>query len=227
MSYRILYVEDEKILGNLVAEILEKAGYEVMLIANGDTAHQAFRKFKPHLCLLDIMLPGKDGFEIARQIKQTDLNVPILFLTAKIQPADVVAGFNAGCNDYIRKPFNSDELLVRIQHWLNEKHGRSEMYTTSDCRIGNIHFYPQRNMLETQDGIINLTHKESLLLYLLYTHRNNILAREHILQKVWENDSVYNSRTLDVYINRLRKYLSGTASQIITLKGIGYRFICE
>jgi DNA-binding response OmpR family regulator len=220
-------VEDEKILGSLVVELIHKRGHEVKLVTNGGDALQAYRQFKPHLCLLDIMLPGKDGFEVARQLRAIDSAVPILFLTAKVDAADVVNGFNAGCNDYIRKPFNSDELLVRIDHWLKEKYRQLPTGEMENCMIGNAKFSPIRQVLETAAGNVELTHKETALLSLLYANRNNIVARDFILQKVWNNETGYNSRTLDVYINRLRKYLEKTSSQIVTLKGIGYRFICE
>src|SRR5690606_22498381 len=182
---------------------------------------------KPHLCLADIMLPGKDGLEIVAQLRQLDSRIPVIFLTAKIQPADVVSGFRAGGNDYIRKPFNAEELLVRIAHWINEKHGEHDLSTDKVYQIGTIRFDPKRNVLEGSETTTNLTFKESLLLQLLFTQRNNIIARDYLLHKIWGNDSVYNSRTLDVYINRLRKYLACTPSQIITLKGVGYRMIWE
>lgn len=226
MMYRILYVEDEHILGQLVTEMMQKHGYEVMHITNGNNTLQVYRSFKPHLCLFDIMLPGKDGFEIAAQIRKIDSQVPILFLTAKIQATEVVKGFKAGCNDYIRKPFNTEELLFRIANWLNEKYGRQNIETASEYMIGDMRFYPQRQVLEKPSGQIALTHKEAALLSQLYAYRNTIVSREHLLQKVWGSETSYNSRTLDVYINRLRKYLEGTPNLIITLKGIGYRFIC-
>lgn len=227
MSYRILYIEDEAILGKLVCETLQKQGYEVKQITNGTQALQAYKQYGPHLCLLDIMLPGKDGYEIAAQIRALDNKIPILFLTAKVQAADVVAGFNAGCNDYIRKPFSIDELVVRLQNWLNEKYERSPAQAASEYRIGPYIFQAAKQVLQTPDGVISLTHKEATLLEVLYNQRNNIVQREHLLQQAWGSNTIYNSRSLDVYINRLRKYFSNSPYQIITLKGIGYRFICE
>lgn len=229
MAYKILYVEDEKILGQLVTEALTKKGYEVMHIANGVAAFAAFRQMKPHLCLLDIMLPGKDGYEIARQIRGINKKTPILFLTAKIQVADLVTGFEAGCNDYIRKPFSIDELYLRIAGWLAEKYGQEETLPITECSIDGYLFHPQKQTLQPPDGsaTIQLTHKEALLLQLLYTHRNNIISRDYLLQKIWSNDTIHNSRTLDVYINKLRKYLGEGQNKIITLKSIGYRFICD
>jgi DNA-binding response OmpR family regulator len=227
MRYRILYVEDEKILGNLVCETLQKQGYDIEQVTHGNEALHAFKQMKPHLCLLDVMLPGKDGFTIAEQIRAMDNTMPILFLTAKVQASDVVAGFRAGCNDYIRKPFSIDELVVRIESWLNEKYGNTSFITENEYHIGAYVFQPQKQLLQTPTGVIALTYKETELLKLLYIHRNNIVQRDYLMQQIWNNNSVYNSRTLDVYINRLRKYFGDSAYQIITLKGIGYRFICE
>lgn len=227
MIYRILYVEDEKILGQLVTEALTKQGYNIMQITNGSDALQTFREYKPHLCLLDIMLPGKDGYEIAKQIRVIDKKLPVIFLTAKIQVTDLVAGFNAGCNDYIRKPFSLDELQLRIAGWLSERYGNADITTPSESMIDGYSFHPQKQILETAEGIIQLTHKEALILQLLYNHRNTIISREYLMQKVWGNDTFQNSRSLDVYINKLRKYLSDGHNKIITLKSIGYRFICE
>lgn len=227
MKFRILYIEDEKILGQLVCEALQKQGYDVLQIANGAAGLQAYRNYKPHLCLLDVMLPGKDGYEIATQIRAIDKKIPILFLTAKVQVTDLVAGFNAGCNDYIRKPFSVDELNLRINNWLTEKYGQPETHTSIPYQIDSYIFNPQLQTLQTSEKTIQLTHKESLILQLLYNHKNNIITREYLTQKVWGNETGYNSRTLDVYITRLRKYFGNETNRIITLKGIGFRFICD
>lgn len=227
MNYRILYVEDEKILGQLVSEALTKQGYELLQVTNGLEALPAFRHFKPHLCLLDIMLPGKDGYQVAEQIRAIDKKIPILFLTAKVQVNDLVTGFNAGCNDYIRKPFSVDELSLRIKTWLSEKYGQQDVQVATIYTIDDYIFDPKQQSLHTPDGVITLTHKETVILQLLYQHRNNIISRDYLMHKVWGTDTVYNSRTLDVYINRLRKYFRNGQNRIITLKSIGYRFICE
>lgn len=228
MRYRILYVEDELILGQLVTEALQKNGYEVLKLTVGTRALQAYREFKPHLLLLDIMLPGKDGYEIAEQLRAIDKKVPIIFLTAKIQTTDLVAGFRAGCNDYIRKPFSMDELVLRLNSWLHERYGMDASQDESEQDIDGYRFFPKTQMLQTPEGItIQLTFKEARVLALLNNHRNRILSRESILQHVWGNEGLYNSRTLDVYINKLRKYFGNDANRILTLKGVGYRFICQ
>ena len=227
MLYRILYIEDEQILGQLVKESLEKLNYEVLRITNGYDALKAFRDFDPHLCLLDIMLPGKDGYDVARQLRALNTKIPILFLTAKVLTTDLIAGFGAGGNDYIRKPFSMDELAVRINNWLNEKYGQANHTDVADYRAGAFTYYPQQQMLSTPSGPVTLTFKESVVLGILFAHRNTIISREHLQQKVWGNDTIYNSRTLDVYINRLRKYFAGSLNKILTLKGVGYKFITE
>lgn len=226
MKYRILYIEDEHILGTLVTEGLKKLGYDIEQRTSGNDALHYYRKFKPHLCLLDIMLPGKDGYEVAVQIRSIDANIPIIFLTAKVQVSDLVRGFKTGCNDYIRKPFSMDELELRIKRWLIEKYGQTEPQTEDQYRIDGFEFFPQKQLLVNGETTMQLTHKEALLLHLLYQHRNNVVGRDFLLQKIWGAEGTYNSRSLDVYITKLRKYLDGTSNRIITLKGIGYRFLC-
>jgi Response regulators consisting of a CheY-like receiver domain and a winged-helix DNA-binding domain len=226
MQYRILFAEDEQILGALVKEALQKHGYDVLLVTNGSDVLAAYHKHRPQLCLLDIMLPGKDGYEACRQLRAIDAQVPVIFLTAKVQAGDVVEGFRAGANDYVRKPFSIEELLVRIESWLKEKYGRQEEEMADSYTIGNVTLYPNKQVLQTPGAEIALTHKETMILALLHRHRNNITGRDYLLEKVWGADTIHNSRSLDVYINRLRKYLADTPAQIVTLKGVGYRFIC-
>lgn len=227
MKYRILYVEDELILGQLVMEALQKLNYEVRQVTNGTDALKAYREQQPHLCLLDIMLPGKDGYDVARQIRAIDTRIPILFLSAKVEVEDVVTGFHTGANDYIRKPFSIDELALRIQSWLKEKYGPQDTEEASEYTAGAISFYPARQLLVTTTQTITLTYKECVVLQVLFAHRNQMISRDHLQQKVWGTSTIYNSRTLDVYINRLRKYLAYSASKILTLKGVGYKFITE
>ena len=227
MKHRILYVEDEKILGQLVTDALQKQHYEVMQVMNGFDALAAFKNFAPNLCLLDIMLPGKDGYEVARQIRALDSKVPIIFLTAKVQVHDLVEGFSTGCNDYIRKPFSMDELMVRIASWLQEKYGKAEVDDTLAYTTGAYHFLPQQQTLSTPAGTVELTYKESAILAMLFAHRGQVIGRNDLLQKVWGSETIYNSRSLDVYINRLRKHFDGSPNKILTLKGVGYKFITE
>jgi len=227
MKYRILYVEDEKILGQLVTESLAKVNFEVLQVTNGIDALRAYRDFKPHLCLLDIMLPGKDGYDVARQIRTLDSYVPVLFLTAKVQVNDVIAGFNTGCNDYIRKPFSIDELLVRINSWISEKYGEAVTEEKAIYTAGLFTFHPEKQLLITASETLTLTHKECLILQVLFAHRNQMVSRDHLQQKIWGTSTIYNSRTLDVYINRIRKYFEKSPNKILTLRGVGYKFIAE
>jgi len=227
MRYRILYIEDELILGQLVTEALQKRNYDVLQITNGFDALKAYRDFAPHLCLLDVMLPGKDGFDVARQLRALDSRVPIIFLTAKVQVDDVVTGFATGGNDYIRKPFSIDELLARINTWLSEKHGEAAPQDQETYKAGAYTFIPAQQVLTTPHETISLTHKECVVLGILFNHRNKIVSRDYLQQKVWGVDTIYNSRTLDVYINRLRKHFAQGQNRILTLKGVGYKFITE
>lgn len=212
-------------LGALVHEALEKAGYEVCRVTNGVDVWAAFRQIQPHVCLFDIMLPGKSGYDVARQVRNSDSRVPIIFLTAKIQSGDVVAGFDSGCNDYIRKPFHIEELKLRLATWISERYGEDQKRPEAEIILDEMIFLPEHQVLKTTKKEIKLSYKEAAVLVLLYQYRNSIIARDHILQKVWGVDTIYNSRSLDVYITRLRKYFSGTRNRIITLRGIGYRFL--
>ncbi len=226
MKQRILYIEDELILGQLVKDALEKHGFEVLKVINGSDGLAMFKKYRPHLCLFDIMLPGKDGYTVAEQVRAIDVHVPIIFLTAKVQATDLVQGFKAGCNDYVRKPFHMEELLLRVENWLAVKYG-IETPQQNNYIIGIFAFDPHKQLLSGKERQIRLSHKETELLNVLCNYKNTIVSRDYILQKVWGSDSVYNSRTLDVYINRIRKYFKDDSHiNLITLKGIGYRFIC-
>jgi DNA-binding response OmpR family regulator len=226
MKQRILYVEDEVILGQLVKDSLEHHGFDVILVTNGNESIASFKTYNPHLCLLDIMLPGVNGYEVAEHIRSLDKKVPIIFLTAKIQATDLVSGFKSGCNDYIRKPFHMEELLLRIQNWLTVKYGDNETIQHNNYQVGAFIFDLQKQMLRYKEQSTRLSHKESELLGILCDHKNTIVSRDYILQKVWGGHTVYNSRILDVYISRLRKYfMPDTHIEIITLRGIGYKFI--
>lgn len=226
MKQKILYIEDDVTLGLLVKEALEKNGYEVLKVMNGTDGLINFKTFQPHLCLLDIMLPGKDGYAVADQIRAINRHVPIIFLTAKIQATDLVKGFKSGCNDYVRKPFNMEELLLRIENWLAVKYEDNRL--PDQQTIGTFIFDPSKQLLIGRNSAITrLSHKETELLNVLCNYKNTIVSRDYILQKVWGTDTIYNSRTLDVYITRMRKYFKpDNHISLIALKGIGYRLIC-
>lgn len=222
---KVFYVEDETFLAKIVSETLESRGYEVVLEEDGGKAVQKFSEVKPDVCVLDIMLPNKDGFAIADEIRDADTEVPIIFLSAKSQTADVLSGFKTGANDYIRKPFSIEELIVRIENVLRTKSVAAEG-GGEEVSIGGYTFNTKRQTLAHPTESRKLSYRESELLKLLYINRDKIVERSEILILLWGSDSFFNSRTLDVYITKLRGYLKhDPAIEIITIKGIGYRFI--
>ena len=223
---KILYVEDELFLGKIVRESLESRGYDVVMESDGARVMDSFNKSKPDICVLDVMLPNKDGFTIADEIRELDEKVPIIFLTAKTQTEDVVKGFNIGGNDYIRKPFSMEELIVRIQNLLRNKSDGDTRNTGDSVSIGSYQFQLNRQVLSNDKEERKLSYRESELLKLLYHNKDKIIDRKDILNLLWGSDSFFNSRNLDVYITKLRSYLKEDPRlEIITIKGIGYRFI--
>lgn len=233
-SVKILYVEDELLLAKIVKESLESRGYTIVLESDGGAALERFHAESPDICVLDIMLPNKDGFTIAEEIREINSSVPIIFLTAKTQTTDLVKGFNMGGNDYVRKPFSMEELIVRIENALRPQKGTigsgmtgsDDQKSKDEIRIGSFTFNPNRQTLQAGEDEKKLSFRESELLRLLYENREKVIDRRDILNVLWGSDSFFNSRTLDVYITKLRNYLKGDqALEIITVKGIGYRFI--
>jgi DNA-binding response OmpR family regulator len=222
---KVLYVEDELFLAKIVSETLQSRGYDVILESDGGKAISQFTKEKPDVCVLDIMLPNKDGFAIADEIRDRDNLVPIIFLSAKSQTTDVVNGFKTGANDYIRKPFSIEELIVRIENVLKQKNNVVPEQT-EEVKIGEYTFNTKRQTLAHPKEQRKLSYRESELLKLLYENRDKIVERSEILTLLWGSDSFFNSRNLDVYITKLRGYLKcDPAIEIITIKGIGYRFV--
>ncbi len=223
---KILYVEDELFLGKIVRESLESRGFEVIMEGDGAKVTDLFKQSKPDICVLDIMLPNKDGFTIADEIRVLDEEVPIIFLTAKTQTEDVVKGFSLGGNDYIRKPFSMEELIVRIQNLLRTKTEGLQKISGGTASFGKYTFQLNRQVLSNGKEERKLSFRESELLKLLYENRDKIIDRKDILNLLWGNDSFFNSRNLDVYITKIRSYLKDDPSlEIITIKGIGYRFV--
>ena len=225
---KVLYVEDELFLGKIVKESLESRGFEVVMESDGAKATDLFKKTEPGICILDIMLPNKDGFTIADEIRELDEDVPIIFLTAKTQTEDVVKGFSLGGNDYIRKPFSMEELIVRIQNLLRNKTEGTKKITGGNATIGKYNFQLNRQILSIGKEERKLSYRESELLKILCDSRDKIVERSEILTLLWGSDSFFNSRNLDVYIAKLRGYLKSDSSvEILTVKGIGYRFIID
>lgn len=224
---KILYAEDELFLGKIVKESLESRGYEVLMEPDGDKVFALFQQHQPDICVLDVMLPNKDGFAIAEEIRKIDQQVPVIFLTAKTQTEDLVKGFKTGGNDYIRKPFSMEELIVRIENVLRFRKGEIKTDEKKDVvKIGRYTFHLNHQLLKNNGDERKLSFRESELLRILYENRDKIIDRRDILNLLWGNDNFLNSRNLDVYITKLRGYLKAdTGLEILTIKGVGYRFV--
>lgn len=222
---KILLAEDEPSLGQIVKESLETRGFEVIFCKDGKEAESQYHRLDPQLLVLDVMMPKMDGFTLAREIRKHDAHIPIIFLTAKSQTHDVVEGFTLGGNDYLKKPFSMEELIVRIENLLDTK--KRPDYLT-DNTIGRYVFDPKNQTLQFEDtSIIQLTHRESELLFHLSINRNEILERSFILKKLWGNDDFFNGRSMDVFISKLRKKLKKDPTiQIVNIRGYGYKLIC-
>ncbi|CAN5663242.1 response regulator transcription factor [soil metagenome] len=226
---KVLYVEDELFLGKIVKETLESRGFEVAMETDGAAVMRAFLKEQPDVCILDVMLPNRNGFELAEDIRKQNDDMPIIFLTAKTQTEDVVKGFRTGGNDYIRKPFSMEELIVRIENVLRVKKDQIVApIATDNLKIGKYNFHLNRQTLIAGGEERKLSYRESELLKYLWQNRNAIIERKDVLNVIWGNDSFFNSRNLDVYITKLRGYLKADSSlEILTIKGVGYRFVIE
>lgn len=220
---KILYVEDEPFLGRIVKESLESRDYHVTMVADGALAQQAFEQTKPDICVLDVMLPNKDGFAIAQSIRQLNPYIPIIFVTAKTQTEDLLKGFDLGGNDYLRKPFSMEELIARVNNLLQIT--RKTPGTQEVVSIGKFEFNTVRYELKIGDKVKKLSHREAMLLRMLSENINATINRKDLLMRVWGDDSFFNSRNMDVYITKLRDYLKeDPAIEIITIKGVGYHF---
>jgi len=220
----ILLAEDEPSLGLIIKESLETRHFKVHLAQNGEEAYSMYKKENPELLVLDVMMPKKDGFTLAKEIRLEDDNIPIIFLTAKSQPQDVVEGFTIGGNDYLKKPFSIEELIVRINNLLN----RIKVQQASEIlQIGDYTFdFPKQTLQYQKDSSIQLTHREAHLLFHLIKNKNEVLERSLILNKLWGNDDFFNARSMDVFITKLRKKLKQDNSlQIVNIRGFGYKLI--
>ncbi|HLN21610.1 MAG TPA: response regulator transcription factor [Bacteroidales bacterium] len=224
---KILYVEDELSLGRIVSETLTIQGYDVRWETHGGKVLSHFEKEMPDVCVLDIMLPHTDGFSLCKSIKSLYPALPVIFLTAKTDTSQVIAGFESGGTDYIRKPFSIEELIARIENQLNLVHGRmKDEKITDNIILGKFKFKPSCYELVSPSRTINLSNRDMQLLSILYTNRNGLTLRKNLLLTIWGDDSYFNSRNLDVYIRKLRNYFAEDPSiRIITLKGSGYIFL--
>jgi DNA-binding response OmpR family regulator len=223
----ILYAEDELFLGKIVKESLESRGFTVVMETDGTRVMPLYMKTVPDICVLDVMMPNKDGFAVAKEIRSVNAAVPILFLTAKVQTEDVLKGFSTGGNDYIRKPFSMEELIVRINNLLQLSGNASQPAADpSNLQIGRLSFNLPRQVLSGGSEDRKLSFRETELLRYLYENRNTIIDRRDLLKALWGNDNFFNSRNLDVYITKLRGFLKDDPKlEILTIKGIGYRFV--
>lgn len=219
---KILLAEDEAALGQIIKESLETRDFEVLLCDNGEKAFEKYQSEHPEILVLDVMMPKKDGFTLAKDIRAIDDAIPIIFLTAKSQTADVVEGFSIGGNDYLKKPFSMEELIVRIHNLLN----RTKVQKTSESLIiGKYNFdFPKQQLYFENDEAIQLTHREAHLLFHLIKNKNKVLDRSLILNKLWGTDDFFSARSMDVFITKLRKKLKKDENlQIINVRGFGYK----
>ncbi len=222
---KILYLEDELHLGKIVKESLQSRNYNIRLVTDGKDVMKEFDTFKPDICILDVMVPTIDGFTLGKEIKKYAAHIPIIFLTAKNQTKDVIEGFQSGGNDYMKKPFSMEELIVRIENLLSISTRNIPNIALINVELGSYTFSYSKFQLSHKTKTINLSHRENELINLLCENLNRTLKRKDILLKLWGDDSIYNSRNLDVYIRKIRQYFEADSNiNLITLRGVGYHF---
>ncbi len=228
----ILLVEDDQNFGDVLRSYLEMHDYNVELATDGEQGFKKYNTGDYALCILDVMMPIKDGFTLAKEIREKDKDIPIIFLTAKSLKEDVLEGFKIGADDYITKPFNSEELLLRVQAILRRSGAKQEVEEdVKEFNLGDYHFnYPLRILTHTgADGEIhkdNLSPKEAHLLRMFCMHKNDVLARSKALTKIWGEDNYFTARSMDVFVTKLRKYLKRDEKlEIVNIHGNGFRLI--
>lgn len=231
-SKSILLVEDDQNFGDVLRSYLEMHEYTVELAKDGEEGLIKYNTGDYALCIFDVMMPKKDGFTLAKEIREKDKEIPIIFLTAKSLKEDVLEGFKIGADDYITKPFNSEELLLRVQAILRRSGSRPEPEEeVKEFNLGDYHFnYPLRILTHTDaDGNVhkdNLSPKEAHLLRMFCTHKNDVLARSKALTKIWGEDNYFTARSMDVFVTKLRKYLKRDEKlEIVNIHGNGFRLI--
>ncbi len=227
-TMRVLLAEDDRNLGNILKSYLEAKGFETTLCVNGEEAFNAYKKKNFDFCIVDVMMPVKDGFTLAKEIRSMDKKIPILFLTAKSLPEDKLKGFEVGGDDYLTKPFSMEELLARMKAITrrtdqNKKGENDNFYT-----IGQYLFDFNRQILSFKGEEHKLTSKEADLLHLLCENKNDVLDRSYALNKIWFDDSYFNARSMDVYIAKLRKYLKNDPDvELLNVHGVGFKLIAK
>mgnify|MGYP001465512128 CR=1 FL=1 len=222
---KILLIEDDENLGSITNDYLIAKGFDCNWEKNGEVGYQSFVKNSFDIVIMDIMMPIKDGFSTAQDIRGIDKNTPIIFLTAKSMKEDTLKGFEIGADDYITKPFNMEELIARINAII-KRTKTDENTHFDDLDIGKFKFNPKMQLLKIGDETFKLTTKETDLLLLLHKNKNDVLERNHALKAVWGDDNYFNGRSMDVYIAKLRKYLKEDESiQIINVHGRGFKLL--
>ncbi|MDA3929455.1 MAG: response regulator transcription factor [Prolixibacteraceae bacterium] len=221
-----LLAEDDENLGLLLKEYLIAKGYDTDLYPDGEMAYHGFMRNHYNLCLLDVMMPKKDGFSLAKDIRMVNADIPVIFLTAKNLKEDVIEGFKIGADDYMTKPFSMEELIFRIEAILRRISSDSQNTDQTIFQIGMFNFDTRKQILSHDDIEVKLTTKESELLRLLASNANKVLERNYALKAIWVDDNYFNARSMDVYITKLRKHLKADESvEIINVHGKGYKLI--
>ncbi|MBK5720121.1 response regulator transcription factor [Dysgonomonas sp. Marseille-P4677] len=222
---KLFLCEDDENLGMLLREYLQAKGYDTDLYIDGEVGYKGFVKEKYDLCILDVMMPKKDGITLVKEIRAINTEIPIIFLTAKNMKDDILEGFKAGADDYITKPFSMEELVLRIEAIFRRVKGKRNK-EQQVYQFGNMSFDTQKQILTINGNSTKLTTKEAELLALLCAHANDILERNHALKQIWVDDNYFNARSMDVYITKLRKLLKPDPSiEIINIHGKGYKLI--
>lgn len=228
-NIKILLVEDDTNLGFVVQDTLKKQGYTVKLCLNGVEGLKAFGETNYHLVILDVMMPKKDGFTLATDIRKTDTQTPLLFLTAKAEMDDKLQGLKAGGDDYMTKPFHTEEFLLRVKSLIKRSAPNLTQQDETEFNIGSYTFYPNEfKIVSNDDAVKKLTKKESKILHLLVQHKNKVLPRDIVLNAVWGQDDYFVGRSLDVFISKLRKYLKNDETvSINNVHGVGFKLAIE
>ena len=223
----ILLAEDDLNLGELLSNFLKSKGYTVDLTRNGKLAFERFNQKKFHFCIFDVMMPEMDGFTLAKEIRELDKKIPILFLTAKAMKEDKLEGFAIGADDYLTKPFSMEELLARIEA-ISRRTEADKNEGDEKYNIGIIEYEPTYRILHLKEGDKKLTTKENQLLHLLVKNKNEILDRQATLRAIWGDDNYFNGRSMDVYIAKIRKLLREDPNiEIMNVHGKGFKLVIK
>lgn len=225
----ILLVEDEEVLAMIIKETLELRGFNINLAKNGVEGWAMYHQIRPDICVIDVMMPRKSGYDLVSDIRKVDEWTPIIFLTAKIQQSDVLKGLEIGADDYVKKPFSMEELILRIDRLCKRNHKHPSLTSVTNnsvIQIGDWIFDCKNMRLSNTAVFYTLSQREAELLQILSFNLNELVERRDILLKVWGDDSPFNARSMDVYITRLRKYFSSSVNvQILNIRGRGYKLV--